>query len=99
MKLVRDVSQNWKEMDGSSISSKKINAYLSDKYIAKHCLSDECLSLSERIADLREDTPANRGEIKYYLKRFFWGSDQLTDSSETQDRETEQIMKMVTDEK
>lgn len=72
MKLVKKVSQNWKQMDGSCDLAKKINAYLSSSYISdRECPSDECFSYAEQFCNL----PINletQNIIKSVLTKSFW---------------------------
>jgi len=78
MKLIKNVSQNWKKMDGSNNLVKKINAYLCSSYISGiECPSDECLSYAERFAIL-SDNAAAKEEIKSVLIEYFWTATDLT---------------------
>ena len=75
MPIVKNISKNWKKMDGDSLLEKKINAYLTSKYISNECPSDECISYAKKFAKLTPNKKSSEVIKKTIIEYFYTASD------------------------
>lgn len=84
MPFVKDVTKNWREMDGDNDLEKKINSYLTARIISNFDMpSDECISYAKTFSKLTNLTIEEKQIINSTLQEAFDGFEPPRDYTET----------------